>query len=99
PYTTLFRSVQVAPHAHEPRAFREGEVPAHRRTGHVGMEFRQLRAVDEIDAPFALHMRAAVEHVVGMRMGVAANPEVDRAGMRREIILERLRFRLVAEEV
>src|SRR5262249_9723209 len=61
--------------------------------------FRQLRAVDEIDAPFALHMRAAVEHVVGMRMGVAADPEVDRPWMRREIILERLRLRLVAEEV
>ena len=44
-------------------------------------------------------MRAAVEYVVGMGMGVAANPEVDRAGLRREIILERLRFRLVAEEV
>src|ERR1700745_2582072 len=41
--------VQVAAHAHEPRAFREGEVPAHRRTGHVGGEFRQLRAVDEIE--------------------------------------------------
>src|SRR5215831_11391016 len=91
--------VQIAAHAHEPRAFREGEVPAHRWTGHVGVEFRQLRAVDEIDAPFALHMRAAVEHVVGMGMGVAANPNVDHAGMRREIILERLRFRLVAEEV
>src|SRR6516164_8677185 len=81
------------------RAFREGEVPAHRRTGHVGVEFRQLRAVDEIDAPFALHMRTAVEHVVRMRVGVAANPEVDRPWMRREKILERLRLRLVAEEV
>src|SRR5262249_21596958 len=44
-------------------------------------------------------MRTAVEHVVGMRMGVAADPEVDRPWMRGEITLERLRLRLVAEEV
>ena len=65
--------VQVAAHARKPRAFREGEVPAPGRAGHVGVEFRQLRAVDEIDALFALLMRAAVEHVVGMRMGMADN--------------------------
>src|SRR5215468_1593638 len=82
--------VQVAAHAHEPRALREGEVPAHGRACYVGVEFRQLRAVDEINAPFALHMRTAVEHVVGMRMGVATDPEVDRPWVCREIILERL---------
>ena len=43
--------VQIAAHAHEPRARREGEVAAHRRAGDEGVIFRQLRAVDEVRPP------------------------------------------------
>jgi hypothetical protein len=44
-------------------------------------------------------VRAAVEHIVGMRVRVAAEPEVDRARMRSQVGLERLRLRLVAKEI
>jgi hypothetical protein len=44
-------------------------------------------------------MGAAVEHIVGMGVRMAAEPEVDRARMLRQVGLERLRLRLVAKEV
>ena len=55
--------------------------------------------VDEIDTPFALDMRAAVVHVIGKRMRVTAKPEVNRARISRKVLLERLRLRLVADEI
>jgi len=55
--------VQIAAHPHEPRTFREGEMAAHGWTRHVGVEFGQLCAINEGDAPFLLDMGAAVEHI------------------------------------
>src|SRR6516165_10189494 len=91
--------VQVAAHAHEPRAFGEGEMAAHRRARHVAVEFRQLRAVDEAHAPLALHMGAAVQHVVRMGVRMTAEPDVDRAWVCGEVSLECLRLGLVADKV
>src|SRR5262245_60674061 len=82
--------VQIAAHGHEARARRKGKVAAHRRTRHVGMEFGELRAVHKGHAPFLLEMRAAVEHVVGVGVRVPAEPEIDRARARRQILLEDL---------
>src|SRR6516164_3068583 len=80
--------VKVTPHAHQFGALGEGEVAAHRRTGHGRVELRQLRTIDEIDAPFAFDMRAAVEHVIWRCVGVAAKPEIDRTRMLGHIALE-----------
>ena len=91
--------VQIAAHPHKPRTFREGEMAAHGWTRHVGVEFGQLCAIDEGGAPLLLDMGAAVEHIVRMGVRVAAEPEVDRARMLRQVGLERLRLRLVAKEV
>src|SRR5262245_11508617 len=91
--------VQIAAHAYEARSRREGKVAAHRRTRHVGMEFGELRAVHEGHAPFLLDMRAAVQHIVGVGVRVPAEPEIDRARARRQILLEGLRLRLVAKKI
>src|SRR6516165_1126054 len=91
--------VQIAAHPHEAGAFGESEMAAHRRTAHIAVEFGELSTVNESHAPLLLYMGAAVEHIVGMGVRVATEPEVDRARMLRQVGLERLRLRLVAEEV
>src|SRR6516162_5188370 len=91
--------VKVAPHAYQFGARREGEVAAHRRAGHYGMKLRQLRAIDEVDVPFAFDMRTAIEHVVRKRMGVTTKPKIDRARMLGHIVLEGLHLRFVADEI
>ena len=52
--------MEIAAHPHEPGPFGEREVAAHGWAGHVGVEFGQLGAVDEVDAPLPLDVRAAV---------------------------------------
>src|SRR5450755_4737158 len=77
--------VEIAAYPHQPGAFGESKMPAHRRIAPVAVEFRQLGAIDEVGAPFALDMRAAVEHIVGIGMGMASHPDINRAGMRADL--------------
>jgi hypothetical protein len=91
--------MEIAAHPHEPGPFGEREVAAHRRTAHVAVEFGKLGAVDEVDAPLPLNMRATVQYVVRISVGVAAEPEVDRPRMRGQVAFKRLRLRLIVQEV
>src|SRR6202051_5113464 len=72
---------------------------AHRRTTHIAVEFGQLGAIDEIDAPLPLEVRATVQHIVRMAVRVAAKPDVDRTRMRGQVVFERLCLRLIPDEV
>ena len=56
-------------------------------------------AIDEGDAPLALDVGSAAFAVVGVRVGVAAEPEADGAGVAGEVGLEGLSVALAADEV
>ena len=62
------------------------------------MKLGELRTIDEVDAPLALDVRTTVEHIIRVGMGVSAEPEIDRARMRGEVVLKGLRLRLIAEK-
>src|ERR1700730_10417935 len=72
---------------------------AHRRTTHIAVEFGQLGAIDEIDAPLPLAVRATVQHIIRMAVRVTAKPDVDRTRMRGQVVFERLCLRLIPDEV
>src|SRR6516225_5069529 len=91
--------VEIAAHAHQLRPFGEGEVAAHRWSAHVAVEFGELGAIDEVDTPLLLDARAAVDHFVGMGVGVASRPDVNRAGMCGKVVFKGLCLRLVTEEI
>jgi hypothetical protein len=91
--------VEIAAHANQLRPFGEGEVAAHRWSAHVAVEFGELGAIDEVDTPLPLDARAAVDHFVGMGVGVASRPDVNRAGMCGKVVFKGLCLRLVTEEI
>src|SRR5262249_4818559 len=91
--------MEIAAYPHESGPFGEREVAAHGGDGHVGEEVGQLGAGGQVDAPLPLDVRAGVKHVVGMSVGVAAEPEVDRTRMRSQVAFECLRLRLIVREV
>ena len=90
--------VQVALHPHLRAPLGEGEQPAH---GDVGAPVvaAQGGAVDEGDAPPALHVRAPAGAVVRVGVGVPAEPERDGPGVRRQVALESLRVRAAVHVV
>ena len=55
--------------------------------------------VDEVNAPFLLDVRATAGLVVGIGVGVAADPEADRPGVLGQVALEGARVGLAVDEV
>src|SRR5687767_10133631 len=72
--------VQVALDADFVAAFGEGEEAAHGDAS-LGVVAGEGGDVDEGGAPLALDVGAAAVGVVGVGVGVRAEPQVDRAGM------------------
>lgn len=83
--------VQVAARADQPGPFREGEMPAHRRTRHERVVLRERRNVHEVGTRSRLHVAAVAGGIVRMGAGVTAKPDIDRARVLGQIVFEELR--------
>ena len=73
--------VQVALDADLVAAVRKREQAAEGHGGDGRVMAGQGAAVDEGRAPLALHVTAPAVPIVGVGVGVAAEPQVDRAGV------------------
>ena len=92
--------VQVALDSHLRVALGEGEQPTHgAKVIAVTVVQGQGRAVDEVRAPFPLDVRTAVDHGVGPRVGVAAEPKGSGPRVLGQVALESPRVRLAVDEV
>jgi|GEM_PF-3657135 len=91
--------VEVALHADLGAAFGESQQATQRTRVYRDMETCEAAAVDKRRAPFTLDVRAAIEMIVGVRMRVSTEPQVNRTGMGVEVFLEGHRLGFVIDVV
>src|SRR3954470_3542564 len=79
PLWSKSRRVQVTLHEHLVAALSKREEPAQCERGFVSVKLAERRAIQEIHAPFLFQVGSAALAIIGIRVGMTADPEVNRA--------------------